>query len=665
MSKYFFSALILLTLLVGCATTSRVAIENGTRTELVILESTDVHSNVMSYDYYKLNDDPDLGFERLATLVKQARTEFENTALFDNGDTIQGTALADYQALVKPLACNQKLAMYKAMDALGYDGATIGNHEFNYGLEFLSRATGRVFNVEGIRQQRCHGPSFPFVLANVFSVRDRQPLFSPYEIITRQMITHAPDGSVHKHPLRIGIIGFTPPPVMNWDKRNLEGKVYTLGVVEAANQFVPKMKAEGADIVIAISHGGIDPSPYLENMENANWHLSKVPGIDAILLGHSHDIFPNPTNPKSRFANMSNVDNIRGTINGVLAVMGNFWGKNLGLVKLPMRYEQNHWQIDRENSQSEVRSIKNSDGSYVTPDPDIDSVINAEHRATANYLKTSIGESDFRITSYFTEVGDVAVVQIINMAQRDYVQRYIKTNLAEYADLPVLSVAAPFKTGFGGVKDYTDIPAGPIAICNATELYLYPNTLSAVKVGGKTVKAWLEKSAQRFNQIDPTKIEPQPLINTKFPAYNFDVMQGDIRYVIDITQPVGNRIRELLYHGQPIKPDQEFIIVTNNYRASGGGAFPSLDGSNILISAPDANREVLIDYIRSHPQLTRMTNANDQSWHFAPVNTAGAVTFISAADKLDVAHESGLNNISLIKNNGDDTATYAISLAKM
>src|SRR6185295_18137501 len=105
-------------------------------------ESTDIHSNILSYDYYRLGEDPSLGFERMATLVRRARTEFPNTMLFDAGDTIQGTPLADYQALVKLVDCNEELAMYRAMDALGYDAGTIGNHEFNYGLPFLAQVTG-------------------------------------------------------------------------------------------------------------------------------------------------------------------------------------------------------------------------------------------------------------------------------------------------------------------------------------------------------------------------------------------------------------------------------------------------------------------------------------------------------------------------------------------
>ena len=125
-------------LLAGCAGASAekpasgAGLKDGATLDLAILETTDVHSNILSYDYYKQKDDPTLGYERVATLIRQARSEFPNTVLFDSGDTIQGTVLADYQALVKPLGCDSELAIYKAMRkafaTAGYDSdALVGS----------------------------------------------------------------------------------------------------------------------------------------------------------------------------------------------------------------------------------------------------------------------------------------------------------------------------------------------------------------------------------------------------------------------------------------------------------------------------------------------------------------------------------------------------------
>ncbi len=639
------------------------AVADGARAELAILESTDIHSNIRSYDYYRLADDPTLGFERMATLVRDARKEFANTVLFDAGDTIQGTALADYQALVKPVGCDEELAIYRVMDALGYDGGTIGNHEFNYGLPYLAQVTNREMNVEGVETRHCKGPSYPLVLSNVFSKRDDKPIYAPYAIVEKMLKIKAADGRETEAPIRIGIIGFTPPNIMQWDKRNLDGKVYTKGLVEAAREFVPKLRAENVDLVVAISHGGIDVSPYGTMMENANWYLSEEPGIDVLLLGHSHAPFPDPANPKSHYANLPDVDNQRGFVHGKPAVMGNYWGKSLGVIELALVRRDARWQIDASQTHSEVRDVKKADGTFVEPASDIAALIEPVHEATIQYVSTPIGNSDFAMTTYFADVGDVTALQPVNTAQREYVERYVAKNLPQYAGVPVLSAAAAFKGGFGGPNDYTDIAAGPLAIHNAADLYLYPNTLTAVAIDGAMLKGWLERSAERFNRIDPAKHEPQELINKKMPSYNFDVIQGGITYAIDVTQPEGQRIRDLAYHGKPVSPTQRFIVVTNNYRASGGGRFPGLDGSNIVLSAPDANRDVLIQWVRERKHVTRAADGADRNWRFATVKTAGPVVFTSAVGKIDLAHRAGLGHVRWLKDNGDGFATYEIDLA--
>ena len=649
----------------GCATNPSTHTGDGARAQIGILETTDLHTNVMSYDYYKLSDDSSIGLERAATLIAAARKEFPNTLLFDDGDTIQGTALADYQALVAPPACDQELAIYKAMDSLHYDAGTIGNHEFNYGLGYLSRSTGTTFNVGGVDAKKCKGPQFPLVLSNVFSTKDGKPLYAPWRVLTRTITTKGADGSARQATIRIGLLGFTPPGIMDWDKRNLDGKVTVMGVVEAAQKYLPELKKAGADIVIAINHGGISTAPYTPQLENAGWYLAQVPGIDAILLGHSHDIFPNPNDPKSHFANIPDIDNVRGYVHGVPAVMGDYFGKGIGVIDLALVYRDGRWQVDRAATKSEVRLVKHgNDAQVVDTDKHVEELVATEHRATIDYVQTPIGKTDFAMNTYFVAAGDTSALQIVNTAQRDYVEKYIKANLPQYVGIPVLSGASPFKAGFGGARDYTDVPAGPLAINNAADLYLYPNTITAVKTNGAGVKAWLEKSATWFNQIDPAKKEPQELINKRVPTYNFDVLQGRLTYTIDITKPEQQRIGDLELDGKPVRDDQPFIVVTNNYRASGGGKFPGLDGNNIVISAPDANRDALIAFIRDAKEITRAKFGNDRNWHFAKAKTNGLVTFTSATAKLDLAHEAGIQNVTMLKDNGDGTATYAIDLSK-
>lgn len=287
-------------------------------------------------------------------------------------------------------------------------------------------------------------------------------------------------------------------------------------------------------------------------------------------------------------------------------------------------------------------------------------------------MKTPIGSTDFRMSTLFADVGDPGAIQIVNQAQQAYVASYIKANLPQYASLPVLSVSAPFKSGFQGGKDFTDVAAGSLAIYNAADLYLYPNTVYAVKVNGADIKSWLEAAAKRFNQIDVNKTTEQPLISS-FPDYNFDMFTtADVQYEIDVTQPQGSRIKNLSYLGKPIDTAQEFVIATNNYRATSGASFiPKLDGSSTIWASPDANRDVVIGYVRQNPQITRAANGAAKSWRFTKVTTAGPVVLSSGAHAhahaLSVAQAAGLTGVSVLAaddGSGKGISKYQLDLSK-
>jgi 2',3'-cyclic-nucleotide 2'-phosphodiesterase/3'-nucleotidase len=641
----------------------------GTHATLAILETTDLHANVLGYDYFKLAHDPSFGLDRTATLIAQARREFPNTVLLDDGDTIQGTALGDYQALVAPVKCGELPAIYQAMQRLGYDGGSVGNHDFNYGLGYLGQVTGTRFDVPGIEQpaKPCAGPGFPIVLANVYSVKTHAPLFAPYRIIAKRVRAEDADGHPVEATVRIGIIGFTTPTIMAWDKRALEGRVYTEGLVETARRYLPEMRRQGADLIVAISHGGLDASPYSPTMENGNYYLAQVPGIDALLMGHAHQLFPNPASKVAQF-DLPHVDKARGTVFGVPAVMANLWGKNLGVIRFDLRHDGKGWTINRDRTVVETRATQQPDKSYVAADPAVLDRVRAAHEATIRYVQTPVGSTDFRMSTYFADVGDPSAIQAVNAAQADYVREYVKANLPQYTDVPVLSVSAAFKAGAAGPGDYTDVAPGSLALNNAADLYLYPNALYAVKVDGAGLKAWLEHAAGRFNTIDPARTAPQELVNGGFPSYNFDMFTSpDLRYEIDVTRPAGQRIRNLAWRGKPVASDQAFLVATNNYRASGGGSFPGLDGSRTVIAAPDTNRDVLIAWIRAHKRLTRAADGAARSWRFARARTAGPVVFHAPPGKLDLARAAGLDNVSALREDdgqGKGFALYAVDLAK-
>jgi 2',3'-cyclic-nucleotide 2'-phosphodiesterase/3'-nucleotidase len=509
------------------------------------------------------------------------------------------------------------------------------------------------------------------VLANVYSVKTHKPLFAPYKIIDKRVKAIDANGRAVEAHVKVGIIGFTTPTILNWDKRCLEGKVYTEGLVETAKRYLPEMRAKGADVVVAISHGGLDDGSYSPTMENGNYYLAQLSGqfggIDALLLGHSHQLFPNPASTVAQF-NLPQVDKRKGRVFGVPTVMANLWGKNLGVVRLKLRHDGKRWRVDQDASTVETRSTQQPDKQFVAADPEVMALVREEHEATIRYVKTPIGSTDFRMSTYFADVGDVSAIQVVNQAQADYVRSYVAANLPQYAKLPVLSVSAPFKGGAVGVGDYTDVAAGELALNNAADLYLYPNALYAVKVDGAVLRAWLEKAASRFNTIDPGKAEPQELVNTGFAAYNFDtVTSPELSYEIDVSQAPGNRIRNLRLRGAALEPGQEFLVATNNYRASGGGNFPGLDGSKTVLASPDASRDVLIAYVKAAKRLSREANGAQRSWRFAKVATKGPVVFHSAPGKLELARAAGLDKVTQLAEDdglGKGFALYAIDLSR-
>ena len=631
--------------LTGIAGLLLASVASAVELKLRILETTDVHMNLLSYDYYQDKATDQFGLARAITLIKAARAEADNSLLIDNGDLLQGSPLGDVVAKVRPLQDGQTHPAFKVMNQLGYDAANIGNHEFNFGLPFLRRALS--------------GATFPYVNANVFvDAKDgvnAQPAFVPYVLLDRQF----KDTQGQTRALVIGVIGFAPPQIMQWDKQHLEGRVVTRDMVEMARRYVPEMRAKGAQLVIAVPHSGLERGDVGQAAENAVSGLADVPGIDAILFGHAHAEFPGPA-----FANYPRVDVARGTINGIPAVMPGRWGDHLGVIDLTLDNGGGRWKVT--GSQSSIRPIfdKAAKKSLAEPDPMVEKAIAEEHAATLQYVRGRVAESAAPIYSYFALVADDPSVQIVSNAQTAYVRRAMQGT--EYDGLPILSAAAPFKAGGRqGWSYYTDIPAGPLSIRHVADLYIYPNTLKAVRVTGATVRAWLEHAAGQFRRIDPAGPATQSLIDERFRTYNFDTIDG-VSYQIDVTQPArydpegkliapnARRIVNLQYQGQPLDDKARFIVVTNNYRASGGGGFPGLDGSNIVVDAPDENREALVQFMRASDTLNP---AADGNWRILPVPGV-RLRFDSGAGA--IAHLARYPQIRLVQDNGDGSATFEL-----
>jgi 2',3'-cyclic-nucleotide 2'-phosphodiesterase/3'-nucleotidase len=662
------------------------AIAEGTTVELAILSTTDLHQNLLSYDYYRLADlsgSGTLGLAATATLIRAARAENPNNLLVDDGDATQGTLLGDYQALAQPIPCSATLAIYRAMNALAYDAGGLGNHEFNYGLPFLSQTLNTDLGVAGVAKPagNCGAPNYPVVNSNVVGAASGKPILSPFVILPKVFAARTPDGQTQNIRLKVAVLGFVPPQIMDWDAKSLAGKVAVNGVVESAQKYVTEAKAEGAQLVVALSHGGLDASPYSPKMENGSLHLTTVAGVDALVTGHAHLIFPAPKEPNAPKLDASlaslpaaTVDSAKGLVNGVPTVMAQSWGRRLGIIKMSLIYQGGQWVVQKDKTSVESRGLAYQDGkTFATPDPDMAKLVDAEHQATIAFAKQPLGVStDFEMSAYFALVGDVSAIQIVNQAQIDYIKSFIASStdatLKSYAGIPVISCSAPFKAGRNGATDFTDVaptatPAAPVAlqVRNPGDLYLYGNNnIQAVKIKGSDLKNWLETSAKQFGRIDPTSTAPQDLVPSYSTIYNFDVFYAEgsaLSYQIDVTQPVGSRIVNLRYQGQPVADGADFIVATNDYRAGGGGGFPGIDGSKTIIKSPDANQAVVAAYLRKQSGLSRAANGAGRSWSFVKTATAGPVVLRSAPGKLAVAQQLGLPQVTA--EGSVDAAGYA------
>ncbi|AZQ46398.1 bifunctional 2',3'-cyclic-nucleotide 2'-phosphodiesterase/3'-nucleotidase [Bacillus sp. GX] len=630
-------------------TTAHADEQTGESTvNLRILETSDIHVNLMNYDYYQTKTDNKVGLVQTATLVNKAREEAKNSVLFDDGDALQGTPLGDYVANKindpkKPVDTSYTHPLYRLMNLMKYDVISLGNHEFNYGLDYLNKVISKT--------------EFPVINSNVYkddkdnNEENDQNYFKPYHVFEKEV----EDESGQKQKVKIGVMGFVPPQVMNWDKANLEGKVKAKDIVETAKKMVPKMKAEGADVIVALAHSGVDKSGYNVGMENASYYLTEVPGVDAVLMGHSH------TEMKDVF-------------NGVPVVMPGVFGSNLGIIDMQLKKVNGKWEVQKEQSKPQLRPIADSKGNpLVKSDEKLVNEIKDDHQATIDYVNTAVGKTTAPINSYFSLVQDDPSVQLVTNAQKWYVEKLFAENgqYSKYKGIPVLSAGAPFKAGGrNGATYYTDIPAGTLAIKNVADLYVYPNTLYAVKVNGAQVKEWLEMSAGQFNQIDPKKTEEQPLVNIGYPTYNFDILDG-LKYEIDVTQPAKydkdgkvvnantNRIINMTYEGKPVADNQEFIVATNNYRGS-SQTFPGVSKGEVVYQSQDETRQIIVKYMQETPVIDP---AADKNWTFKPI----------VAEKLNTTFDSSPNAQKYIKKDGkisyvgpseNEFAKYAIDITK-
>ena len=513
------------------------------RAHIVILSTTDMHGRIFPIDYYT-NKYDNVGIAKVATLIKEARKNDPDLLLLDSGDTIQGTPL---EYIHNRRNNTPPDPMMLTMNALKYDAMTVGNHEYNFGLKVLEKARSEA--------------KFPWLSANSYDRASDKTHYQPYIIKEVQGV-------------RVGILGLTTPGIPNWENLpNYEGLEFHETVGEA-KKWVPILRdKEKADVVVIAMHMGIEEDLRTgqlnpSNVANENAALAiarQVPGVDVILMGHTHvpvnDLF----------------------VNGVLLTQANRWASHIARVDLYLdKTSAGGWQT----AAKAARIIPVTEKTEI--DPEIAKIGEPYDKETQAWLGRAIGESAEELTARDCRLRDTAIIDLIQRVQLE----------AGKADV---SLAACF-------NPQAQIPRGAVTVRDIAGLYEYENTLITLELTGQQLKDALEHSARYFKEYQPGS-SLNDLVDSRIPGFNFDVAQG-VSYDIDLTKPFGQRIQNLKFKGQTLDPKQKLRVVTNNYRVNGGGGYAMYKNAPVVYRSSAEVRELIIDWVEKNKTIPTQTDNN-------------------------------------------------------
>ncbi len=538
------------------------------RAHVVILGTTDMHGRIFPVDYYT-NKYDNVGIAKVATLVKEARKNDPDLLLVDSGDTIQGTPLEYFHNKRNNAPPDP---MMLAMNALHYDSMTVGNHEYNFGLKVLEKARSEA--------------KFPWLSANTYNAE-----------VTGKIRTHYTPYLIKEvNAVRIGVLGLTTPGIPNWENvPNYEGLEFKETVSEA-KKWVPILRdKEKVDVVVITMHMGIEEdlrtgttSPSQVPNENAAIAIARqVPGIDVILMGHTHREVSSLVVNTEFLLQDARFGTDKATPyydQGVLLTQANRWASHVARVDLYLEKNESdgHWHVVAKQS----RTIPVTEKTAI--DPEIADLGKPYDKETQDWLSRTIGESTEELTSQDCRFRDTAIIDLIQRVQME----------AGKADV---SMAACF-------NPQARIPKGPVTVRDIAGLYEYENTLVTLELTGQQLKDALEHSARYFREYQAGKT-PAELVDQRIPGYNFDVAEG-VTYDLDLTKPFGQRIQSLRFKGQPLSPTQKLRVVTNNYRVNGGGGFTMYKDAPVVYRSSEEVRELIIDWVERHKTVPTQTDNN-------------------------------------------------------
>jgi 2',3'-cyclic-nucleotide 2'-phosphodiesterase / 3'-nucleotidase len=589
-------------------------------TSLRLIATSDLHASLMPYDYRANRPNASLGLGAISQQIAEARGEMQNCLLFDNGDFLQGNPLADFAANTRRRRAHPVIT---AFNTLGYDAVTLGNHEFDYGLQFLTQALADA--------------RFPVVSANVVTRLGTSPardetFVPPFTILRRQVFDHAGQA----HLLRIGVIGFAPPQIEEWDRDSLHGKVRTRDILAAARAWLPRLRARGADIIVALAHTGIGAAEPEDGTENAATALAALAEIDAVIAGHSHLAFPGPG-----FVASTEIDPVNGRLAGKPAVMPGHSGSHVGIIDLDLERCNSggrSWRVLAATARLGQRSV----GTHPTTSV-LNQVLAPDHRAALAWSRRQLGETAVPLHSHFATITASAALELVAAAKSDHVRAALAGT--SWAGLPLISSASPYRVGGrGGPLNFTEIQAGPLRMRNLSDLYPFPNTVVTLLLTGAEVADWLERAAALFRQVTPGATDA-PLHDETIPSFMFDVIP-ELSYAIDLSQPArfdgdgrlaspeSRRITGLRYADRPVESSDEFLLVTNNHRAGRARLQDRNSDHQVVFTDGARVQSVIANYVQ---RKGRVGSPPRRNWHFLPMpgTTVSFATGCAAEAHLD------------------------------
>jgi 2',3'-cyclic-nucleotide 2'-phosphodiesterase/3'-nucleotidase len=556
--------------------------------KLVILATTDIHGNVWGFSYEDDKETTNTGMARIATYVQSVRDEEEYVILVDNGDVIQGNIMTDDLYNKR----EGEHPVMRAMNLLGYDAMTLGNHEFNFGEDLIKRIQILA--------------NFPVLAANMARV-DGTMATLPYTIVTR--------GGV-----KVGIIGLTNPNAPRWDGEKTDPFVFS-AVGPAARRAIDII-ADKVDVIVVVSHVGIYPEYDEEGgSDGANKILELCPEIDVLIVGHDHNT----------------IKEIRGN-----TVIGGTRNLAREVIRIDLALDGNKRVVDRAIAIVDMADYEPSDlirgNAFIVE----------AHEETRDYiLGGPVGDDGVRSGGVFgvaattfqpaNEIRGIPEGKLRDTAVMDLINEVQLANSG--ADV---SGAALF-------ADTSDIKAGDINYGTIFGIYKYDNTLYRVPVTGAELKAYMEWSASCYNQWVPGDISIS--FNPEKPGYLYDMFAG-VDYEIDLSQPAGRRIKNVMYKGSPLKDTEQLTLAVNNYRYSSALKAQKLVAGTKEWESPNSIRDMLVEYIKERGVISPKV---DNNWRIVGVDLSSPyrtqVIKLVNDGKLDVPYGKSLN-INDLKKSG-------------